>query len=126
MNAIGTKDVLLQTPHLEQATSLYRDTLGLRVFLSTPDMVGLEGGAFRIFLERAGSLGPVLEFQVDDVSESRRLLLDQGCTVIADDPTIPRLYLRDPFGLLYNIVQNPDAQKEEPEHIRDAEPPPHY
>ena len=126
MNAVATREILLQTPYLEQATAFYRDTMGLRVFLNTPDMVGLEGGAFRIFLERAGTLGPVLEFQVDDLADARRLLLDQGCTVVADDPRIPRLYLRDPFGLIFNVAQNPDAQNDEPEPIRDAEPPPHY
>lgn len=126
MNAVGTKDILLQTPHLEDATRFYRDTLGLRVFLSTPDLVGLEAGSFRIFLDRAGSLGPVLEFLVDDVATARRDLLNRGCVVLSEDPEIPRLYVRDPFGMIFNVALNPNAPGEEPEAIRDAEPPPHY
>ena len=126
MNAAGTRDILLQTPHLEQATAFYRDVLGLRVFLSTPDLVGMDAGAFHIFLDRAGTLGPVLEFKVDDVSDARRSLLDRGCTVLSDQPEIQRLYLRDPFGLIFNIVQRADAPLDDPEPIRDPEPPPHY
>lgn len=126
MHALGTKDILLQTPHLEEATAFYRDTLGLRVFLSTPDLVGLEAGAFRIFLDRAGALGPVLEFVVDDVSEARRRLLHAGCTVLSEDQAIPRLYVRDPFGVIFNLLANPLADAAEPEAIREAEPPPHY
>lgn len=126
MQARATKDVLLQTPHLEEATAFYRDVLGLRVFLSTPDMVGLDAGAFSLYLDRAGSLGPVLEFLVDDVAEARRDLLNHGCTVIADDPSIPRLYMRDPFGLIFNVGQDAHAVKDDPEPIRGPEPPPHY
>jgi catechol 2,3-dioxygenase-like lactoylglutathione lyase family enzyme len=126
MQARATKDILLQTPHLEEATAFYRDVLGLRVFLNTPDLVGLDAGAFSLYLDRAGTLGPVLEFLVADVSEARRELLNKGCTVIADDPSIPRLYLRDPFGMVYNIGQDAHAAKEDPEPIRDPEPPPHY
>jgi catechol 2,3-dioxygenase-like lactoylglutathione lyase family enzyme len=126
MQARATKDILLQTPHLEEATAFYRDVLGLRVFLNTPDLVGLDAGAFSLYLDRAGSLGPVLEFLVADVAEVRRELLNKGCTVIADDPSIPRLYLRDPFGMVYNIGQDAHASKEDPEPIRDSEPPPHY
>lgn len=126
MQAVGTKDILLQTPYLEEATAFYRDTLGLRVFLSTPDLVGLEAGAFRIFLDRAGSLGPVLEFLVNDVAEARRSLLRAGCTVLSEDPEIPRLYVRDPFGMIFNVRVNAQAHTAEPEPIRDPEPPPHY
>jgi catechol 2,3-dioxygenase-like lactoylglutathione lyase family enzyme len=126
MQARATKDILLQTPHLEEATAFYRDVLGLRVFLNTPDLVGLDAGAFSLYLDRAGSLGPVLEFLVANLSEARRELLDKGCTVIADDPTIPRLYLRDPFGMVYNIGQDAHAAQTDPEPIRDPEPPPHY
>ena len=126
MQARATKDVLLQTPHLEEAMAFYRDVLGLRVFLNTPDLVGLDAGAFSLYLDRAGSLGPVLEFLVPDVAEARREMLDRGCTVIADDPTIPRLYLRDPFGMVYNLGQDEHAAKDDLEPIRGPEPPPHY
>lgn len=126
MQARATKDILLQTPHLEEAMAFYRDVLGLRVFLNTPDLVGLDAGSFSLYLDRAGSLGPVLEFLVADVTEARRELLNKGCTVIADDSSIPRLYLRDPFGMVYNIGQDAHAAKEDPEPIRDPEPPPHY
>ena len=126
MNAVATRDVLLQTPHLEQATTFYRDVLGLRVFLNTPDLVGMDAGGFRIFLDRAGALGPVLEFTVNDVTTARRDLLHAGCTVIKDDPEVPRLYLRDPFGMIFNITANASGPQADPEPIRDPEPPPHY
>jgi|GEM_PF-910135 len=127
MVAKSTRDILLQTPHLEAATQFYRDMLGFRVFLSTPDLVGLDAGIFRLFLDRAGSLGPVFEFCVRDVSEARRRLLDQGCVVVCDQPEMQRLYLRDPFGLLFHLQVDPHAPDiDDAEPIREPEKPPHY
>jgi catechol 2,3-dioxygenase-like lactoylglutathione lyase family enzyme len=126
MTAKPSRDILLQTPHLQQAADFYRDQLGMRVFLTTPDMIGLDAGTFNLFLECAPSLGPVFEFVVDDFAATRRRLLDEGCTVIKEDPAITRCYLRDPFGLIFNLAANPDGPEHEPEEIRGNEPPPHY
>jgi catechol 2,3-dioxygenase-like lactoylglutathione lyase family enzyme len=128
----ASRDILLQTPHLQQATEFYRDVLGLKVFLSVPGMVGMDAGSFRLFLEDAEALGPVLEFVVDDFEAARRDLLDHGCTIVLEDPTIPRCYLRDPFGLIFNLVLNPlanpnaQADADDPTLDRGNEKPPHY
>jgi len=127
MNVRTSRDILLQTPHLQQAAAFYRNQLGMRVFLNTPDLVGLDAGGFNLFLDCAPSLGPVLEFLVDDFPAARRRLLDEGCTLIVEDPTIPRCYLRDPFGLIFNLAADPNAVPAgEEEEIRGNEPPPHY
>ena len=128
----ATRDILLQTPHLEQATGFYRDVLGLKVFMNVPGMAGLDAGGFRLFLEDAEPLGPVLEFLTDDFDTARRDLLDHGCTLIVEDPAIPRCYLRDPFGLIFNLALNPlanpnaQAEADDPTLDRGNEKPPHY
>ena len=127
-----TRDILLQTPHLEQAAGFYRDILGLKVFLTVPGMVGMDAGSFRLFLEDAKPLGPVLEFLTDDFDTARRDLLDHGCTLLVEDSAIPRCYLRDPFGLIFNLALNPlsnptaQAEAEDPTLDRGNEKPPHY
>jgi hypothetical protein len=30
-------------------------------------------------------------------------LLAAGCTLLEENPAVPRCYLRDPFGMTYNI-----------------------
>ncbi len=126
MTVKTSRDILLQTPHLQQAANFYRDQLGMRVFLNTPDMIGLDAGTFNLFLDCAPSLGPVFEFLVADLTATRRRLLDEGCTLIVEDPAIPRCYMRDPFGLIFNLGADPHAEPAEPEEIRGNEPPPHY
>jgi hypothetical protein len=42
--------------------------------------------------------GPVFEFLVPELQAA-------GCQVVEEDPELPRLYLRDPYGLTFNLSQ---------------------
>jgi predicted enzyme related to lactoylglutathione lyase len=101
----ASSDILLQTPDIEAAASFYEQQLGLTVFMREPGMIGLEAGAFRLYLDRATTLGPVLDFFVPSVEAAKRSLTAAGATIEAEDPAIPRCYIRDPFGLIYNITE---------------------
>jgi predicted enzyme related to lactoylglutathione lyase len=45
----------------------------------------------------------VFDFLVDDVAATRDRLVAGGCTVIEEDPAVPRCYLRDPYGMVFNL-----------------------
>jgi hypothetical protein len=30
--------------------------------------------------------------------------VENGCEVVKDEPQVPRRYVRDPFGLVYNLT----------------------
>jgi predicted enzyme related to lactoylglutathione lyase len=104
-NSFGT-DILIQTPDPEQAAGFYIHQLGFTVTGSDPNMISLHGKNINMFIERGPALGPVLEVTVTDVAEVRRRLVDHGCEVVKDEPEFPRCYLRDPYGLLYNLSCN--------------------
>jgi hypothetical protein len=38
------------------------------------------------------------------VEEARNRLVENGCEVIKDEPEFPRTYLKDPYGLIYNLT----------------------
>ena len=99
----STRDLLLQIDDLKAATAFYEEVLGLTVFMRSPQITGLEAGAFRLFLEEGAPLGPIPEFLVPDVATLRDRLVAAGCTVVEEDPAIPRCYIRDPFGLVFNL-----------------------
>jgi hypothetical protein len=40
---------------------------------------------------------------VPDVAAARARLVAAGCTVVEEDPRVPRCYLRDPYGLVFNL-----------------------
>jgi hypothetical protein len=33
-------------------------------------------------------------------------LIAAGCTVIEENPKIPRCYIRDPYGMIFNVGQS--------------------
>jgi catechol 2,3-dioxygenase-like lactoylglutathione lyase family enzyme len=105
LNAVSTRDILIQTEDLEAATAFYEHVLGLHAFMREPAMTGLEAGGFRLFIDKAEPYGPVLEFKVDDLEAAKRELGAAGCRIENEDPSIPRCYVRDPFGLIFNIAR---------------------
>jgi predicted enzyme related to lactoylglutathione lyase len=102
-NSFGT-DILIQTPDPKRAAAFYVERLGFEVTGETAAMLSLHGKHINLFIERGPALGPVLEITVPDVEKARRKLIEEGCEVIKDEPEFPRCYLRDPFGLIYNLT----------------------
>ena len=99
----STRDVIIRTPDLAAAESFYRGVLGLGVTSRSKDLLGFETGAVQLFVERGEPHGPVFEFLVADVQEAKAKLLAAGCVLIEEDPAVPRCYLRDPFGMMFNL-----------------------
>jgi hypothetical protein len=46
----------------------------------------------------------VLEVKVKNIEEARDRLVRNGCEIIKDEPDFPRCYVKDPFGLIYNLT----------------------
>ena len=102
-NTFGT-DILIQTEDPEAAASFYVKQLGFEITGESPDIISLHGDHINLFIERGAALGPVLEVTVESVGEARLRLLKNGCEIIKDEPDFPRAYLKDPFGLIYNLT----------------------
>lgn len=103
-NKFGT-DILLQAPDPKQAAAFYVTQLGFEITDETSDMISLHGKHINLFIERGPLLGPVLEVTVDNVEEAKLRLAKQGCQVVKDEPDFPRCYVRDPYGLIYNLTR---------------------
>jgi hypothetical protein len=101
-NTFGA-DILIQAPNPKKAAAFYVEQLGFQVTGETPDLVSLHGKQINLFIERGPKLGPVLEVSVKSVKGSKARLVRKGCKVIKDEPAFPRCYVRDPFGLTYNL-----------------------
>ena len=103
-NTFGT-DILIQAKDPKRAAAFYVEQLGFSVTGETPQMISLHGNHINLFIERGPKLGPVLEVTVKDVKEARRRLVKKGCKIVKDEPKFPRCYVKDPFGLIYNLSQ---------------------
>ena len=102
-NSFGT-DIIFDTPDPKKAALFYVGQLGFEITGETPDMISLHGPNINLFIERGPSLGPVFEVTVDDVEGAKTRLAKSGCTIVKDEPQFPRCYVRDPFGLIYNLT----------------------
>jgi len=102
-NTFGT-DILIQAPDPKKAANFYVEHLGFEITDEEPQMVSLHGPRINLFIERGPALGPVLEVTVENVAEARLRLVKHGCEVIKDEPDFPRCYIKDPYGLIYNLT----------------------
>jgi predicted enzyme related to lactoylglutathione lyase len=102
-NSFG-KDILIQAPDPAKAAAFYVEQLGFAITDPNPKMMALHGNSINLFIERGPALGPVLEVTVADVDEARVRLAENGCEVVKDEPEFPRTYVKDPFGLIYNLT----------------------
>jgi catechol 2,3-dioxygenase-like lactoylglutathione lyase family enzyme len=100
----SSREVIIRTDSWVEATSFYEIVLGLPVTLRTDALVGFETGAFCLYVEKGRAHGPVFEFLVPDIQAAKRRLLDAGCVVQEEDPALPRCYIRDPYGVVFNIA----------------------
>jgi predicted enzyme related to lactoylglutathione lyase len=101
-NKFGT-DILIQAEDPAAAASFYVQQLGFEITDEQPDMISLHGKHINLFIERGPALGPVLEVTVGNVEEARRRLVQSGCQIVKDEPDFPRCYVKDPYGLIYNL-----------------------
>ena len=103
-NTFGA-DILIQAQDPAKAASFYVEQLGFAITDETPNMISLHGAHINLFIERGPALGSVLEVTVDNVEEARRRLVKNGCEIVKDEPDFPRCYVKDPFGLIYNLTR---------------------
>jgi catechol 2,3-dioxygenase-like lactoylglutathione lyase family enzyme len=99
----SSRDIIIRTESWADAVRFYEQVLGFTVSSRADGMVGFETGSFRLYVEKGPSHGPVFEYLVPDVESTRDLLVRAGCTVVEEDPSVPRCYVRDPYGVTFNI-----------------------
>lgn len=99
----STREVIIRTDDWDRAVKFYESTLGLPVTMRTSTMMGFETGAFCLYVEKGEPHPPVFEFLVPDVQAAKKELLAAGCAVVEEDASQPRCYIRDPFGVVFNV-----------------------
>jgi predicted enzyme related to lactoylglutathione lyase len=102
-NSFGS-DIIFETEDPQKAAAFYVAQLGFEVTDVKPNMISLHGNYINMFIERGPSLGPVFEITVNSVEEAKVRLVKNGCTIVKDEPEFPRCYVKDPYGLIYNLT----------------------
>jgi predicted enzyme related to lactoylglutathione lyase len=102
----ASRDIIVRTGNWSEALKFYGAVLGLPITERSETIVGFEAGAFCLYVERGKEHWPVFEFLVPDIQEAKRQLVGAGCTVIEENPAVPRCYIKDPYGMIFNVGQS--------------------
>jgi predicted enzyme related to lactoylglutathione lyase len=101
-----SRDIIVRTENWSEALKFYGSVLGLPITDRGETIVGFETGSFCLYVERGKDHGPVFDFLVPDIQAAKQHLVAAGCTVIEENPKIPRCYVRDPYGMIFNVGQS--------------------
>jgi len=103
----SSREVIIRTEAWLEAIEFYGSVLGLPVTYQSETMLGFETGSFCLYVEKGEEHGPVFEFLVPDVQATKQKLVAAGCEVQEENASIPRCYVRDPYGVVFNIGRHP-------------------
>ena len=105
----SSRDILIQTTKMDAAAIFYEKVLGFQVFERNDQLIGFETGSFRFFIDKGKSYGPVFELFVPDLKQAKKTLVENGCRIEVEDPKVPHCYVRDPFGLIFNLAEKKNS-----------------
>jgi catechol 2,3-dioxygenase-like lactoylglutathione lyase family enzyme len=99
----SSRDIILRTNRWDEAVRFYDVTLGFKVIYRSETIVGFDTGALVLYVEKGAEHRPVFDFLTSDVQAAKKRLVAAGCSIVEENPTLPRCYLKDPFGLVFNL-----------------------
>ncbi len=104
-----SKCVCLTTPESDKAREFYQQVMGMNVVGESGD--GIEFGAdpVRFFVNPGGQTTFAIEFIVPDLERAKEELTKAGCQVVKWEGKGRDCYIRDPFGVLFNLWEDPSA-----------------
>jgi predicted enzyme related to lactoylglutathione lyase len=96
-------NINIETPNLEEAVQFYTEVFGLRIAEMGNDWAKFDTGKFNFYVSRGRTLGPIMEFQVQDLEKAKEAMLERGCVVIRWEGKGKPCYMQDPFGFVFNL-----------------------
>jgi catechol 2,3-dioxygenase-like lactoylglutathione lyase family enzyme len=97
-------NVAVRTDRYQEALAFYASVLGFENRSDDPDLGDFDASPLRMFVIEDSELrGLIHELFVDDLETARDMLVEAGCEVIRWRGKGQDCYLRDPFGVIYNL-----------------------
>ena len=100
-------NVAVRTDRYQEALEFYSKVFGFVNRSEDPDLGDFDAAPIRMFvIEDAELKGLIHELIVDDLDTAREELVSAGCEVIRWHGKGKDCYLRDPFGVIYNLWED--------------------
>jgi len=102
-------NVAVRTRRFQEAVDFYEQVLGFPNRSQDPALGDHDAAPLNLFvLEDEEVSGPVMELFVDDLEQARQELVRRGCEVVRWRGKGQDCYIRDPFGVLFNVWEQPE------------------
>lgn len=103
-------NVAVRTDRFAEALRFYSDVLGFPNRSEDPELGDHDASPLRLFVLGDDDVsGPVMELFVDDLEAAREDLVANGCEVVRWRGKGQDCYIRDPFGVIFNIWEMPES-----------------
>jgi predicted enzyme related to lactoylglutathione lyase len=99
----------LGIPDRERAVRFYEEVMGFTAAQGNAEWTELRAGPLRLFVVGDDDQGPVGAVDVPDREAARRELEAAGCTVVRWEPEKACCFMRNPFGFVFDVYENPRA-----------------
>ncbi len=97
--------IAIHLPSLAKAERFYSDILGFKLRSKTRSCLEYDTGTFLLYINRSKlAQPPTPSFNVKSLSKARKLLKGARCEVLVDRGS--SLYFRDPFGNIFDVVED--------------------
>jgi len=104
-------NVAIRTREPDKAHEFYSKVLGFPHRPENTTHVDLDADPLNLFVIEDSELsGPVMELFVDDLEAARERLVEHGCVVLRWRGKGKDCYIRDPFGLVFNLWEVPGRE----------------
>jgi len=104
MNFKMSPNIAVRTDNYQKALDFYSRVFGFENRSADPNLGIFDANPLSVFvIEDQEMNGVVMELFVDDLEEARGELEKNGCEVIRWHGKGQDCYIRDPFGVVYNV-----------------------
>ena len=104
MNFRMSPNVAVRTEQFSDAVSFYSEVLGFPNRSDDPALGDHDASPLNLFVIEDNEVsGPVMELFVEDLDRAREFLVANGCEVVRWRGKGQDCYIRDPFGVMFNV-----------------------
>lgn len=104
MNFKLSTNIAIQNNNSKAAEEFYSNILGFNLINSNKNFTELYSEPTTIYLQKDNEVkGVVMELMVDDLEVAKEYLIGNGCKIIRWNGKGKDCYIKDPFGVIFNI-----------------------
>jgi len=105
-------NIAVRTDKFQEAVDFYSRVFGFENRSNDPDLGDFDAHPLNMFVIKDLEMsGVVLELFVEDLEEARKELVKNGCEVVRWRGKGQDCYIRDPFGVIYNVWETSHQAK---------------